>query len=549
MIPRRHGCITTCIQVNGGGKHRCVSLVWFIWLPDLLISHVQKTLEADKPGGTIVPVLISTDKTQLTLFRNKSAYPVYLTIGNIPKEIRRKPSSRAYVLLGYLPTSRLEGVTNASARRRQIANLYHACMKGILGPLEAAGEEGQLWASGDAVIRRCHPILAAFIGDYPEQVLVTCTYSGQCPVCEVPNSDFGAVNDPPEGQFRDLNTALNALASFDDDPGEFLKACQDAGIKPVIDPFWKDMPYCQIYRSVTPDVLHQMYQGVVKHTVRWVIAAGGAAEIDARCRRMPPNHNLRYFTKGISCLSRISGHEHEKMCRILLGLVVDLPLQGGASGARLVRCIRALLDLLFLAQLPVHTNDTLETLKEALRHYHNNKSIFVTLGIRDTFNIPKLHYISHYAEMITLYGTTDNFNTEYTERLHIDLAKEAYAATNRKDEFTQMAVWVERKEKVQCHGQFVTWRLEGSPPPRQHHWTPPGLELDRILHIAKHPFVVSAPVDNMARHHGATHFRDALARFVVLQCNPNVTRVELERRLWGVAIPSTVPVWHRVKFC
>ena len=66
----------------------------------------QEALEKDKPGATIVPILISSDKTQLTLFRNKSAYPLYLTIGNIPKEIRRKPSFRAYVLLAYLPTTR-----------------------------------------------------------------------------------------------------------------------------------------------------------------------------------------------------------------------------------------------------------------------------------------------------------------------------------------------------------------------------------------------------------------------------------------------------------
>ena len=38
-------------------------------------------------------IIISTDKTQLTQFSgNRSAYPVYMTLGNIPKALRRKPS-------------------------------------------------------------------------------------------------------------------------------------------------------------------------------------------------------------------------------------------------------------------------------------------------------------------------------------------------------------------------------------------------------------------------------------------------------------------------
>ena len=59
---------------------------------------------------------------------------------------------------------------------------------------------------------------------------------------------------------------------------------------------------------------------------------------------------------------------------------------------------------------------------------------------------------------IKLYGTLDNFNTEYTEWLHIDLAKDAYAATNHKDEFTQMTVWLEQKEKILQHCQLVMCR-------------------------------------------------------------------------------------------
>ncbi|KAF8269011.1 hypothetical protein EI94DRAFT_1535022, partial [Lactarius quietus] len=37
---------------------------------------VQTSLEARRPGTTVVPVIISSDKTQIALFRTKAAYPV-----------------------------------------------------------------------------------------------------------------------------------------------------------------------------------------------------------------------------------------------------------------------------------------------------------------------------------------------------------------------------------------------------------------------------------------------------------------------------------------
>ncbi|KAJ7488714.1 hypothetical protein B0H11DRAFT_1688922, partial [Mycena galericulata] len=131
------------------------------------------TVEKDNPGATTIPILLLSDKIQLTVFGNRSAYPVYMTIGNIPKEIRRKPSRRAYVLLAYLPTSRLNHIKNDASRRRTLANLFHACLSHIIAPLREVGIKGIPVVSGDGKIQRGHPIVACYIGDYPEQVLVT----------------------------------------------------------------------------------------------------------------------------------------------------------------------------------------------------------------------------------------------------------------------------------------------------------------------------------------------------------------------------------------
>ncbi len=120
--PERHYC-------RFGNEHRRIfhdmhtGLWWWemqvfinFFVPAFVIHSFQTVLEARKPGTSIIPLIISSDRTQVTLFGNKSAYPVYLTIGNLPKDIRRKPSQHGQILVAYLPTTKLKLVTNDAAR-------------------------------------------------------------------------------------------------------------------------------------------------------------------------------------------------------------------------------------------------------------------------------------------------------------------------------------------------------------------------------------------------------------------------------------------------
>ena len=136
------------------------------------------------------------------------------------------------MLFAYLPVTRLEHVTNQSAHQRMLANLFHACMRRVLEPLKTAGVDGVLMASGDGVVRRAHPILATFIGDYLEQVLVCCCKTGECPKCIVERTEIGKSEDP--SSLCDLDSILSTLGELDNGPLAFAQACQEAGIKPVI---------------------------------------------------------------------------------------------------------------------------------------------------------------------------------------------------------------------------------------------------------------------------------------------------------------------------
>ncbi len=479
-----------------------------------------------------------------------------MTIGNLPKDVRRKPGRRGQILLAYLPSSRLSHITSQAARRRVQANLFHTCMKTILKPLEQFGIRGIEMASGDGVVRRCHPIFAMYIGDYPEQLLVTCCKTGTCPKCNVPRAELGTMAEPEqERPLRDPEKVKAALRKADESATAFSRACRDLGIKPVRGPFWQNLPFVHIYRSITPDILHQLYQGVIKHVLAWLRDAFGAEELDARARRLPPNHQLRLFLKGVTTRQKVTGKEHGDICRFMLALIIGLPLRDGLSSTRLVRAVRAILDFLYLARYPAHTSHTLSALRAALQRFHENKDIFVQLGIRLHFKLPKLHSLEHYVDSIKLFGTTDNYDTQYTERLHIDFAKEAYRATNRRDEFWQMTLWLERREKVLQHDAYIAWRLRQHSAPSSSPSLPPGPPDDPLppsftrIKMTKHASVKALRFETAVRDYGATWLRDALARYIVGYRNPSLTPEEIEHEALTVSYRfATLPVYHKLKF-
>ena len=168
--------------------------------------------------------------------------------------------------------------------------------------------------SSDGIWCQCHPIFAVFIGDFPEQSLVTCTYASQCPKCLVPSGELSDTSTFPP---HDYNEALNTYKLCSGEAHVFNACCCKVGLVPVFHPFWEILLLTNIFVSITPNILHQLLQGLVKNTVGWLVAGFGSAAIDAHCRSLLLNHHITIFTKGISFLSHVTGQEHKNMCQIL----------------------------------------------------------------------------------------------------------------------------------------------------------------------------------------------------------------------------------------
>ncbi|PPR07623.1 hypothetical protein CVT24_004179 [Panaeolus cyanescens] len=183
--------------------------------------------------------------------------------------------------------------------------------------------------------------------------------------------------------------------------------------------------------------------------------------IDRRIQVLPPTHGVRRFKNGFSNLSQISGTERKNMAKILLGCVVGYMSHKG------IMAVTGLLDFIYLAQYEAHCADTFGYMKKALKQFYDNRDFFIEIGVRKHFNIPKFHSLTHYIRSIKMFGTTDNYNTEMFERLHIDFAKMGWRASNKRDEFPQMINWLDRQEKVSMYETYQSHRTDhaSAPPP------------------------------------------------------------------------------------
>jgi len=135
-----------------------------------------------------------SDQTYLTNFSgDKKAWPVYITLGNLPSGRRNSPTSMAVLLLALLPIPpKLSKSSKADQHQRQInADTLRDVFELIFAPLQDPAHDGVPIDCADGKVRRCFPILAAWIADHMENVALHGIKSNVCPRCEVPAVELG----------------------------------------------------------------------------------------------------------------------------------------------------------------------------------------------------------------------------------------------------------------------------------------------------------------------------------------------------------------------
>jgi hypothetical protein len=85
--------------------------------------HTQEKLPAN---GTVVPIILSSDKTMLSQNHGDvSVWPVYLTIGNLNNATRRRQQVPGSILLALIPVTKKQS-------KEEKCEIYHQSMDLIL---------------------------------------------------------------------------------------------------------------------------------------------------------------------------------------------------------------------------------------------------------------------------------------------------------------------------------------------------------------------------------------------------------------------------------
>ncbi|KAG1719032.1 hypothetical protein EDB19DRAFT_1898883 [Suillus lakei] len=398
--------------------------------------------DPETQGSALVPIILSSDKTTVSVGTgNNEYYPLYASIGNVRNNVQRAHRD-ALVIIGFLTIPKTDRSHSKDDLFRIFCRqLFHSSLSAILSSLKPFMTTHEVVRCGDGHFRRVIYSLGPYIADYEEQLVLSCVVKHWCPKCIAvrTNLDGGGIYRSREHTDFLINE-LHADILWD----EF-------GLIGDLIPFTNDFPQADIHELLSFDLLHQLIKGAFKdHLVDWVAkylkAVHGTkrseeimSDIDRRIAAVASFSGLQQFPQGRN-FKQWTGDDSKALMKVFL------PAIEGHVPQDMVRAFCALLEFCYLVQRNVITEDTMIQIQDALYRFHHYRKIFNT--VIPTFSLPRQHSMTHYVDMIRLFGTPNRLCSSITELKHIKAVKEPWRWSNRHNALGQMLVTNQRLDKL-----------------------------------------------------------------------------------------------------
>ncbi|KAF5362702.1 hypothetical protein D9758_011703 [Tetrapyrgos nigripes] len=435
------------IHLDPHGKRRWSDFMSgnFAW------QHASKiydtsTDKAKLHGAMAVYVILGADKTTVSVATGHVEYhPLYISIGNITNRARRAHRN-SVIPIGFLAIPKSDRkYDNDPSFRIFKKQLYHSSIAAILRSLRPAMTEPVLRQCPDGYFRRVIFELAAFIADYPEQVLLSGIVQGWCGRCTAPSDNLDA---PADRRTRHLD---NIWLEEHKDNGRTL--WDNFGMDDGILPFTHHFPRADIHEMLSADILHQIIKGCFKDMlVEWILqylviehgekkANEIIDDIDRRLAVVPAFPGLRRFPHGRR-FKQWTGDDSKALMKVFLPAVADYIPDD------MMKCLSSFLDFCYLVRRSDIDEDMLQQINRSIQTFHHYRAIFLSTGVRTNFNLPRLHAMIHYPLLIIQFGAPNGLCASITESRHITAVKKPWRRSRRYNALSQMLLTNQRLDKL-----------------------------------------------------------------------------------------------------
>ncbi|KIM70177.1 hypothetical protein SCLCIDRAFT_101630, partial [Scleroderma citrinum Foug A] len=257
--------------------------------------------------------------------------------------------------------------------------VWHKCVKIVTVGLQYLACTGGFMPDPHGYQRLCFMPLAAWTTDLPEQLMISCISKSTSP----------------------------NLATF-------LKKVRALQLSGVHLPFWRKHLFVNLSIFLLPEILHACHKFFFDHILLWCKILLGD-ELDARYKCHHKRVGVRHFVGGVLHVKQMMGREHHDIQRTLVAMI------SGHVPPCFLRAIRTLIDFMYQAQSPMHTESSIQEMESSLHEFHDHKDTIIAVGSRRTkaagaksdFNILKLELFHSFSTAICNNGGLIQYTADH----------------------------------------------------------------------------------------------------------------------------------------
>jgi len=372
-------------------------------------------------------------------------HPLFLSIGNINSHIRMAATSHAWQCVAFMPIPKFE--THPDYQSILQARVWHKCVDLVTANLKRAANFSVYIPDPNGHIQYCFTPLAAWMADLPEQLMIACIAKSASPVSEASTKDFGDdVRHTPHTAKVTINHICELAKDANPwDLARFQKLAKLLLLSGVHLPFWRDWPFSDPHIFLVPEILHTLHKFFFNHILKWCKEVVGD-KLDKRFKAQHKRIAARHFAGGVSHIKQMTGQEHRDIQRTLVAIIATAP--GVEAG--FLQAIQAMIDFIYQAQSPVHTESSVQKMEDALHKFHDYKHAIVDAGARKTqsgsvktdFYIPKLELLQHFTTSIHHSGLPIQYTADVSKRLLCTHCKNPFQRTNKHGDFAEQVIHI-----------------------------------------------------------------------------------------------------------